>query len=108
LSFNLFVYKPIYVSLGHIKWLSPYQEDETPYSLNTQFFPINPPSQTTSRTFEEQCKKLENKIIVLDCGDHIEKTGFLQKVENKRIHLITADRGTAYWNLEHVKAIYLP
>lgn len=99
--------KTIYISMNHIKWLTPYAEDETPYSLNDQNLTITL-SPTIEKTFEELCKKFEDQMVILDCGDHFEKSGFLKKVINSRIYLTTADRKTVCWYLDHIKTIHLP
>ena len=62
----------------------------------------------TRNTFEEQLKKLENQIVILDGGDNPEKIGLLQKVSNNKAILITADGETVYRNLDHIKTIQLP
>ncbi|WP_047153449.1 hypothetical protein [Aneurinibacillus tyrosinisolvens] len=102
------VYKTLFISMDHVKWLIPYEQDATPYSLSNQHLPVNPISVPLARTFEEQCKKLENQIIVIDGGNNSEKIGLLHKVDNNRLSLITAERETVYWSLQHVKTVHLP
>ncbi|MBN2909737.1 DUF2642 domain-containing protein [Polycladomyces sp. WAk] len=102
-------YKTLFISMHHVKWLIPYNNQETtPYSLSHQHLPVNPTSIPLARTFEEQCKKLENHIVVIDGGDNSEKIGLVQKVGNNRLALVTAERETVYWNLQHIKTIHLP
>jgi hypothetical protein len=102
------VYKTLFISMDHVKWLIPYEQDATPYSLSNQHLPVNPISVPLARTFEEQCKKLENQIIVIDGGNNSEKIGLLHKVDNNRLSLITAEREMVYWSLQHVKTVHLP
>jgi hypothetical protein len=102
------VYKTIIVSMKHVKWLIPYLDDAIPYSLNNYLLPVNPASFPLARTFEEQCKKLLNHIVVLDGGDQSEKIGLLKTVQNNKLILITAERELVYRNLEHIKMIHLP
>nr|WP_041580341.1 hypothetical protein [Bacillus sp. 1NLA3E] len=101
-------YKSIFVSMDHVKFLIPYPPNTTPYSLDNQHFPLNPPPSSLARTFGDQLKKLENQLVILDGGDNPEKIGFLQKVRNNKAILITADRETVYRNLDHIKTIQLP
>ncbi|EKN66719.1 hypothetical protein BABA_14717 [Neobacillus bataviensis LMG 21833] len=101
------VYKTVYISMNHVKWLIPYPENATPYSLDPQSLPVHQTKIPLARSFDEQCKKLENQLVIIDGGDSIEKIGHLQKVMNRRLTLITAERETLYRNLEHVKTIYL-
>lgn len=108
LVFHSPIYKTIYVSLRHIKWLTPYQDNETPYGLNNQQFPISKNSDANPKKFMEQCRKFQNQVIILDAGDHFEKTGLLQKLENERLTLISSEKETVFWNIEHIKTLYVP
>lgn len=67
------VYKTMFISMNHVKWLIPYPQDAAPYSLSNQHLPVNPVSMPLARTFESQCERLENHIIVIDGGDNDEK-----------------------------------
>jgi hypothetical protein len=100
------IYKTVFISMDHVKWLIPYPEHSTPYSINNQTLPAAPASIPLARSFEDQCKKLENQLVVIDGGDSSEKIGFLQKVWNNQLTLITAERDIVYRNLEHVKTIH--
>ena len=102
------VYKTLFISMHHVKWLIPYLDDSTPYALANQSLPLTPTTIPLARTFEEQLKKLENGMVILDGGDNVEKIGLLQKVRNGKLTLITAERETIYRNLEHIKMIHLP
>jgi hypothetical protein len=102
------VYKTLFISMHHVKWLIPYIDNVTPYALSNHSLPVNPTSIPLARTFEEQCKKLENQMVILDGGDDAEKIGLLQKVRNNKLTLVTAERETIYRNLEHIKMIHLP
>ncbi|BCJ88327.1 DUF2642 domain-containing protein [Effusibacillus dendaii] len=105
--FHSIVYKSIFVSLNHLKWLIPYHPDVTPYSLNRQSIPFNPPPTTLSRTFKEQCTKLQGNMVVFDLGDNPNKIGLLQTVNNNNnmLELITANGAKVYWNLQHLKTV---
>ncbi|MEH7505718.1 DUF2642 domain-containing protein [Neobacillus drentensis] len=98
-------YKTMYISMNHVKWLIPYPPNTTPYSLENQNLPV---SATLARSFEEQLKKLENQLIILDGGYYEEKIGLLHKVQNNRMILITAKGEKVFRNLEHIKTIQLP
>ncbi|MDQ6595886.1 DUF2642 domain-containing protein [Bacillus salipaludis] len=101
-------YKTMFISMQHVKWLIPYPENATPYNLSKESIPLIPAAAPLARTFEEQMKKLENQMVILDGGDHPEKIGLLQKVRNNKMTIVTAERETVYRNLEHIKTIQLP
>jgi hypothetical protein len=94
--------------MNHVKWLIPYPENTTPYSLINQNSPSKTGTTTLSRSFEEQLKKLENQLIIMDGGYHEEKIGLLQKIQNNKMTLITAKGEKLYRNLEHIKTIQFP
>jgi hypothetical protein len=101
-------YKVMFISMNHLKWLIPYSKNSAPYSLNNEFLPVNPTSIALARSFSEQCKKLQNNIVILDGGDHPEKIGLLQKVQDQQLTLITAEEEIVYWNCQHLKTLHLP
>jgi hypothetical protein len=102
------VFKSMFISMNHVKWIIPYSPNTTPYPLNNQHFPLSPPPSSLARSFDEQLKSLENQLVIIDGGDNPEKIGLLQKVRNNKATLITAEGETVYRNLEHIKTIQLP
>lgn len=102
------VYKTIFISLNHVKWLIPYSPNLTPYSLSKQHLPVNPTNISLARTFEQQLKKLEGALVVFDLGVTPNKIGLLQKLENNTIELIMSNGEQIYWNVEHLKSVHLP
>ncbi len=100
------VYKTMFISMDHVKWLIPYPANATPYSLEN--LSLQPLTTALARSLEEQMKKLENQLVILDGGEKEEKIGLLQKVQDYKIALVTAEGSTMYWNLEHIKTIQLP
>ncbi|HIW33901.1 MAG TPA: DUF2642 domain-containing protein [Candidatus Paenibacillus intestinavium] len=100
------IYKAVFVSMNHLKWLIPYGNNVTPYSLINQPLPLI--NITLSRTFAEQCKKLEGSLVVFDFGDNPNKIGLLQKVDSQMMELIKADGNIQCWNIHHLKTVYMP
>jgi hypothetical protein len=102
------VYKTMFIAMKHVKWLIPYPPNATPYSLNNENLPLQPVSTPLARSFDEQLKKFENQLVIIDGGEKTEQIGLLQKVRNNKVILITAERETVYRNIEHIKTIQLP
>lgn len=102
------VYKTMFISINHVKWIIPYPPNKTPYSLKNENLPFTPVTTPLARTFDEQLKKLENELVIIDGGENTEKIGLLQKVRNNKVILITAEAETVYRNIEHIKSIQLP
>lgn len=101
-------YKSMFISMHHVKWLIPYPPNTTPYSLDNQNLPLKPVSTPLARSFEEQLKKLQNQLIIIDGGDNPEKIGLLQTVRNNKMTLVNANGEILFRNLEHIKTIQLP
>lgn len=102
------VYKTMFIPLVHLKWLIPYSDYHTPYLLDKKCFPVNPSDLPLSRSFEEQLRKLEGKIVVFDLGRTPNKIGLLKEIDNNIVHMITAEGKTFYTNIQHIKSVHSP
>lgn len=102
------VHHTIFISLNHLKYLIPHPPNSTPYSINPNQFPFNPTNVPLARTFDQQLKKVEGKIIVLDLGESPNKIGLLREIKDGVIQLITANGEPLHWNLNHIKTAHLP
>lgn len=107
-SFYSPVYKTMLISLNHLKWLTPYQTDLTPYTLDTKALPVKPSGITLQRSLEEQLKKSEGNLVVFDMGDHPFKIGLLKLVQENIAELIIAGGETVFWKVSHLKSIHTP
>ncbi len=108
ISFYSPVYKTMYLPLSHIKWITPYSQNNTPYTLSNEKLPVNPSNVPLLRSFEEQLKKEEGKLVVFDAGSDPTKIGLLTKVENNFVELANASGDTVYLRLNHIKSVQLP
>ncbi len=102
------VYKSLFVSLDHVKWIIPSPPNVTPYSLAHQHFPVSPTAIPLSRTFAQQCNRLSGNLVVFDLGEDHNKIGLLETIEGNTIKLITANGKSLLWNLRHLKTMHLP
>lgn len=102
------VYKLMFIALEHVKWLVPYNDAQTPYSLRAHELPLNPATISLSRTLEEQLKKLEGKLVVFDIATTPRHIGLLRKAEQNMVELVTARNEIVYWNQKHLKTVHLP
>ncbi|MEN1938484.1 DUF2642 domain-containing protein [Paenibacillus sp. 102] len=102
------VYKIVYISLKHLKWLIPYQENQIPYALNKNELSVNPLNVTLARTFEEQLIKMSGKMMMFDLGEHANKIGKMTKIEDSHIELVKARDEKIYLNIQHVKSVHFP
>ncbi|KZE67152.1 hypothetical protein AWM68_04655 [Fictibacillus phosphorivorans] len=97
------VYKQIFIPLSHLKWLTVYEQDNSHYSM---YNPI-PQKQSFSRSFEEQLKKWEGKLIVFDMGEDPDKIGILNSIKGNLAELISTTGEKVYFKLNHAKTVYL-
>lgn len=102
------VYKTMFISLHHLKWMTPYSSSLTPYTLSNEVLPVQPSAIPALRTFEEQLKKYEGELIVFDTGEQPNKIGLLKNIQNNIVELNTANGETIYWKLSHLKSAHLP
>jgi len=100
------VFKTMFIPFQHLKWLIPYNQNQTPYGLDKQKFPVNPSSITLARTFEEQVKKLQGQMVVFDLGEDKDKIGQLKSVKDNIIELVTAREETVFSNTRHIKTLH--
>ncbi|MFB6465654.1 DUF2642 domain-containing protein [Cytobacillus sp. Hz8] len=102
------VYKRVLISMQHLKWLTPYFNQLTPYTLNTEELPIVPSTLPLSRSFEDELKKYKDQLLVFDLGDNPDKVGLMKNVSNNILELVLADGQTVYWKLLHLKTVNFP
>lgn len=102
------VYKMMYVSLHHLKWLTPYNQNATPYTLSKESFPVNPSDVPMLRSLGDQLKKNAGKLVVFDGGEDPMKIGMLKKAENNLVELTTANGDHVFLKLSHIKTVYMP
>ncbi|AGK54255.1 hypothetical protein [Bacillus sp. 1NLA3E] len=102
------VYKTLFISMQHLKWLIPYSSQLTPYTLSNAVLPVVPSSIPLSRSFDEQLKKYEGKLLVFDLGDNPNKVGLVKSIHNNIVELITAGGQKIYWKLTHLKTVHIP
>ncbi|MFC4768413.1 DUF2642 domain-containing protein [Effusibacillus consociatus] len=101
LVFDSLGYKTILIPLYHLKWLSPCPP-------NGQGTPVQPSGSVLSRTLEEQLKRSEGKIVILDMGSSANKIGLMKKIENRVMELEMFNGKKVYWNLHHIKTVQFP
>ena len=104
------VYKTMYISLQHLKWLIPYSTNLSPYRLSKENLPVNPTTNsiTLARSFEVQLEKLCGHLVVLNLGVNEELIGKIEKVEDNILEMITAKGESIYLNMQHIQTVHLP
>lgn len=106
--FQSVVNKTSYISMFHLKWLIPYPDNKTPYSLSKEASLFAPSQAQFAETFEEQLKNLEGNLVVIDGGTSTDKIGLLKTIQNHTAEIMTADNKKLYWNIHHIKMASFP
>jgi hypothetical protein len=102
------VHNTLFIPMFHLKWLIPYPENQSPYTLDKKDLPVHPTQVKLYRTFEEQLKSMEGKIAVFDLGSNPDKIGLLKSTNHHLAELVVADQTAIYWNIHHIKMVNFP
>ncbi|PGL72969.1 DUF2642 domain-containing protein [Bacillus sp. AFS055030] len=102
------IYKIMYISLQHLKWLTPYLTDKTPYMLNHNLLPVNPSNIPLARTLDVQLNKLIGELVVMNSGENYEYIGKLSSIDSNFIELTTSRGESKLVGLRHLKSIFIP
>ncbi|MCT4478513.1 DUF2642 domain-containing protein [Peribacillus frigoritolerans] len=102
------VFKTMFISMDHLKWLSVCNDEKGPYGLNKGEQLAQVSSLSWARTLEEQVKKLTNKLVVLDLGMHPQNIGMISAVKDGIIEMVNAQGEAIFVNMRHVKSFHFP
>ncbi|QUG40884.1 DUF2642 domain-containing protein [Psychrobacillus sp. INOP01] len=99
------VYKTMYISTKHLKWLIPYTSNEGPYGLNNNYSkPLA--NEILVNTFKTQIEKFRDKMVVFNIGGSKSHIGKIKNVEEQIVELEKARAAKDYLNIEHIKTIH--
>jgi hypothetical protein len=101
------IYKTMFISLNHLKWLIPYTNNQRPYGLSNANLPVNPSNITFARSFEVQIEKLIGTLIVFNIGENENGMGKVMGIKNNFVELLTAKGDPVYLNLQHIKTVHM-
>jgi hypothetical protein len=101
------IYKTMFISLNHLKWLIPYTNNQRPYGLSNANLPVNPSNITFARSFEVQIDKLIGELIVFNIGENQNVIGKILGIRNNFVELISAKEDPVYINLQHIKTVHM-
>ena len=101
------IYKTMFISLNHLKWLIPYSSNQRPYGLSNANLPVNPSNITFARSFEVQIEKLTGELIVFNIGENENVIGKIQGIKGNFVELISAKEDPVFLNLQHIKTMHM-
>ncbi|MFP5111900.1 DUF2642 domain-containing protein [Bacillaceae bacterium C204] len=101
------IYKTMFISLNHLKWLIPYTNNQRPYGLSNSNLPVNPSNITFARSFEVQIEKLTGELIVFNIAENENVIGKVKEIKDNFVELIGAKGDPVFINLQHIKTIHM-
>ncbi|SOC05478.1 hypothetical protein SAMN05880501_10467 [Ureibacillus xyleni] len=99
------IYKTIYISKQHLKWLIPFHEQKRPFELTDDELKVSSNNQFES-SFKRQVERMKNKIVMFNLGEHSHHIGKLMNVYDQIVELRTARGNTILLNMTHIKSIH--
>lgn len=98
------VYRTMYISMSHLKWLIPYAQNELAYGLELS---VQHNNETLASTFEVQAEQFKDEIVVLNIGGPKSHIGKITNVEQQIAEVQTARADSIYVNLSHIKTLHV-
>ncbi|WP_192601985.1 DUF2642 domain-containing protein [Bacillus sp. OAE603] len=101
------LFKTMYISLAHIKWVRLYNQERNPYNLSNETFPFKPINGSVELTLREQLELIQGTIIVIDGGIDTLKIGLLKKVDDNMVEIVQANGEISLIGLVHIKSVHV-
>lgn len=99
------IYKTMYITLHHLKWLIPYSNSQKPYDFGGHS--VQSANQITlARSFEIQVEKLKNELVMFNIGENKNMIGKINNVEDNFVELQLAREKPILLNLHHIKTVH--
>ncbi|WP_433943515.1 DUF2642 domain-containing protein [Paenibacillus sp. SN-8-1] len=102
------IHGSIYISINHVKYLIPYPPNKTPFNLSQDHFPVQPAALPVSRTLDQQIKKLEGELIIVNLGEKPSHAGLLKSSDNNILEMIDANGNIHVIHGDHIMTIHSP
>ena len=99
------VYKTLFIAIDHLKWLIPYNTDESPYQLDNEQIPISSIENNLPTTLYSLISNMKGKLIIFNSDEKNKHIGKLTGVKGKLIALQPAKSSIQYVNLAHIKTV---
>jgi len=100
------IYKTMYITIDHLKWLIPYTKNEKPYGLDNHGVTLQKSDELLAKTFENQVERLKNGLVVFNMGGDKSLIGKINRVEAQVVEIQTVKSKTNYLNLDHIKTVH--
>lgn len=99
------IYKTMYISLNHIKWLIPYISDQKPYGLTKEDFPIDQYSVELPQNLDNLVKKIKDELVIINLGEKSYQIGKLVDFSGNFVEILTTRSVPYYINIQHIQSL---
>ena len=100
------IYKTMYISTKHVKWLIPYSQNINPYGIANTMTTELSDNSLLKNTFAQQIGSLKDTLVVLNAGGHKGHSGKILDVGDQIIEFQNARMSSTYFNMDHIKTIH--
>jgi len=102
------IYKTMFISTKHLKWLVPYSKDQFSYGLSeNEFLSLSAiKNQSLNNTFESQMYQLRNQLVVLNLGKDFSHIGRVINVNDQIVEIQNGKSISTYFNLSHIQTVH--
>ncbi|KGR78322.1 hypothetical protein [Ureibacillus manganicus] len=100
------IYKTMYISTKHLKWIIPHTEEIHPYGLTKEQFYSITPNHKLADQFDLLIKSKINKLVVINLGFKGNHTGLIKNLLGKMVEVQTGENSHVFLNIEHIKVIH--
>ena len=100
------IYKTMYISIKHLKWLIPYSPNEKPYGIDYKNHPLQISNELLASTFESQVENLKDTVVVLNLGGNKGHIGKINNVHEQIMEIQEARSHSVFLNLDHIKTLH--
>ncbi|GLX69019.1 hypothetical protein [Paenibacillus glycanilyticus] len=103
------VYRTIFVSLNHLKWLIPYSSHYMPFgqSAETVRTPMSKDLESVNK-FEDLFTFESGNKVVINFGSASEQIGIINAVGSGIVDLTDASGNNGMYPLSHIKTLFVP
>lgn len=99
------LYKTMYISLNHLKWLIPYTSNQNPYGLTKEDFPIDQYSVQLPQTLDNLVKKIKDELVIINLGEKSHQIGKIIDFSNNYVEILTTRSVPYYINIYHIQTL---
>ncbi|MCZ2259997.1 DUF2642 domain-containing protein [Sporosarcina sp. G11-34] len=100
------IYKTMYITIEHLKWLIPYTKNEKPYGMDNHCVLLQKADKLLASNFAAHVESLKSELVVFNMGGDKSHIGKINNVDANIVEIQTARATSNYLNLDHIKTVH--